>query len=131
MPLVEVPAALLNAAQAVGPGAIQHWRVSVRKDTDTVWLGEVRNDAKEARESKRGARHPARARQARSLAASAASSISTTKPGGSRAFQHTVHQDDRLPPFTTYDFEVISKPADFQLGYSPGESSGLDARAAH
>lgn len=130
VPLAEVPAALLNAAQAVGPEPFSIGGVSVRKDTDTVWFfGEVRNDAKEARESVE-VRVILRD-NAKQEVGSKRGFVDQhyLKPGEVAPFSILFTKDDRLPPFTTYDFEVISKPADFQLGYSYRELTLSDVRA--
>lgn len=130
VPLAEVPAALLNAAQAVGPEPFSIGGVSVRKDTDTVWFfGEVRNDAKEARESVE-VRVILRD-NAKQEVGSKRGFVDQhyLKPGEVAPFSILFTKDDRTPPFTTYDFEVISKPADFQLGYSYRELTLSDVRA--
>ena len=130
VPLAEVPAALLNAAQAVGPEPFSIGGVSVRKDTDTVWFfGEVRNDAKEARESVE-VRVILRD-NAKQEVGSKRGFVDQhyLKPGEVAPFSILFTKDDRPPPFTTYDFEVISKPADFQLGYSYRELTLSDVRA--
>jgi hypothetical protein len=130
VPLAEVPAALLNAAQAVGPEPFSIGGVSVRKDTDTVWFfGEVRNDAKEARESVE-VRVILRD-NAKQEVGSKRGFVDQhyLKPGEVAPFSILFTKDDRPLPFTTYDFEVISKPADFQLGYSYRELTLSDVRA--
>lgn len=130
VPLAEVPAALLNAAQAVGPEPFSIGGVSVRKDTDTVWFfGEVRNDAKEARESVE-VRVILRD-NAKQEVGSKRGFVDQhyLKPGEVAPFSILFTKDDRPPPFSTYDFEVISKPADFQLGYSYRELTLSDVRA--
>ncbi|MFN8480413.1 MAG: protein kinase [Kouleothrix sp.] len=130
VPLAEVPAALLNAAQAVGPEPFSIGGVSVRKDTDTVWFfGEVRNDAKEARESVE-VRVILRD-NAKQEVGSKRGFVDQhyLKPGEVAPFSILFTKDDRPPPFTAYDFEVISKPADFQLGYSYRELTLSDVHA--
>ena len=111
--------ALLTDPQPVGPEPFSVGGVSYRKDEDSVWFfGEVRNDAKQARESV-AVRVILRDGAGNELASKQGfADLDYLEPGQVAPFSVLFTKDDAPPPFESYDFEVISKQADFQLGYS-------------
>ena len=118
-PLAAAPAPLLANAQQVGPEPFTVGGVSVRRDEDSVWFfGELRNDGSEPRESievrvvlrdKSGAEVGSK---------SGFVDMHYLQPQQIAPFSVLFTKDDAPPPFDSYDFEVISAKADFQLGYS-------------
>jgi hypothetical protein len=118
-PLELVADAPLASPVAVGPEQFTVGGVSVRKDTDTVWFfGEVRNDAAEARESiqVRVVLRDASGKEVGSKSSSA--ELGYLKPGEIAPFSVLFTKDDAAPAFASYDLEVRSRKADFQLGYT-------------
>ena len=130
-PLNLVREPLLSNAQPAGPERFSIGGVSLRQDTDTLWFfGEVRNDADGPRESVQ-VRVLLRDADGNELASkSGFIELNYLAPGEIAPFSVLFTKDDQRPAFASYDFEVISKQADFQIGYSYRELQLADQPAA-
>jgi hypothetical protein len=111
--------AQLAGAAKVGPEPFTVGGVTYRQDADTVWFfGEVRNDAAEARESVQVRVILRDASGAELLSKSSSAELGYLNPGEVAPFSVLFTKDDAPPKFASYDIEVRSSKADFQLGYT-------------